>query len=152
MIRTLLFFSSLLLLVPCTVLAADGLIDVKSSHDVENTADRLENVLSEKGMTLFARIDHTAGARSVDQELRPTVLMIFGNPKVGTPLMQCRQSVAIDLPQKALIWQAADGQVWLSYNDPQYLARRHKIGTCGEQALKKVAGALAKFSELATAP
>ena len=86
--------------------ADDTLISVKSQHSVKETADRLENVLTEKGMTVFARIDHAAGAKKVEKILRPTELVIFGNPKVGTPLMQCAQSVAIDLPQKALIWDA----------------------------------------------
>jgi len=134
------------------LLAADGVVNVKSSYAVEDTAERLATALANKGMTLFARIDHAGGAKSVGLEMRPTVLMVFGNPKAGTPLMQCQQSIAIDLPQKALIWQAEDGQVWLTYNDPQYLARRHQLDSCGEQALQKVAGALANFSRLATAP
>jgi uncharacterized protein (DUF302 family) len=109
------------------VSAEPGLISVKSSHDVKNTADRLETVLNEKGMTVFLRVDHTEGARKVGQELRPTELVIFGNPKVGTPLMQCSQTVAIDLPQKALIWQDESGQVWLTYNDPVRCKMRLKI-------------------------
>ena len=91
-------------------LTESGLISVKSSHDVKNTADRLENILKEKGMNVFGRINHAEGARKVGQELRPTELVIFGNPKVGTPLMQCGQTAAIDLPQKALIWQDEKGQ------------------------------------------
>ena len=83
--------------------AADGLISIKSSHDVQRTADRLENTLRGKGMTVFIRINHAEGAQKVGKKLRPTELVVFGNPKVGTPLMQCSQSVAIDLPQKALI-------------------------------------------------
>ena len=81
--------------------------------------------------------------------LRPTEVVIFGNPKVGTPLMNCAQSVAIDLPQKALIWQDEAGEVWLAYNDPAYLAGRHKIEGCDE-VLKKVSGALANFAAAAT--
>ena len=98
--------------------AADEMINVKSVHSVAQTADRLEKVLEAKGMTLFTRIDHAAGAAKVGEELRPTELLIFGNPKVGTPLMQCSQTVAIDLPQKALIWEDNEGSVWFSYNDP----------------------------------
>jgi uncharacterized protein (DUF302 family) len=94
-----------------SVSAEPGLINLKSSHDVKNTADRLETVLKEKGMNVFLRINHTEGARKVGQELRPTELVIFGNPKVGTPLMQCGQTVAIDLPQKALIWQDENGDL-----------------------------------------
>lgn len=129
--------------------AADGLIVVKSSHSVAATADRLEAVLAEKGMTVMARIDHAANAESVGASLRPTELVIFGNPKVGTPLMQCSQSVAADLPQKALVWQDADGQVWLGYNDPAYLKTRHGIEGC-DPVLDKVTKALAAFASAAT--
>lgn len=94
--------------------AANGVITVKSAHDVSATVEKLLSALQEKGMTVFARIDHAAGAASVNLELRPTQLVIFGNPKVGSLLMQCSQSTAIDLPQKALIWQDVSGQVWLS--------------------------------------
>ena len=130
-------------------IAHEGLVNVKSVHAVSVTADRLENVLKNKGMTVFARIDHAAGAQKVGKTLRPTELVIFGNPKVGTPLMQCSQSIAIDLPQKALIWEDANGQVWLSYNDPQYLAKRHNTRGC-DQVLEKVSGALGKFANKAT--
>lgn len=129
--------------------AADGLVNVKSQHSVQATADKLETVLKQKGMTVFARVDHSAGAAKVGKTLRDTQLVLFGNPKVGTPLMQCAQSVAIDLPQKALIWKDESGQVWLSYNDPAYLATRHQIQGCDE-VVKKVSGALAKFSQAAT--
>lgn len=133
-------------------LAADpGLTHVKSSHDVKNTADRLEAVLSEKGMTVFLRINHSEGARSVGKQLRPTELVIFGNPKVGAPLMQCGQTIGIDLPQKALIWQDESGQVWLTYNDPQYLASRHGIDAC-QAVLDKVQTALKNFAQAATQP
>jgi len=132
-----------------SVNAHEGLVNVKSVHDVKITADRLENVLNSKGMTVFSRIDHAAGAAKVGKTLRPTELVIFGNPKVGTPLMQCSQSIAIDLPQKALIWEDETGQVWLSYNDPQYLAKRHSTQGC-DQVLKKVANALGKFAKKAT--
>ncbi len=131
--------------------ADEGLISIRSSHDVKRTADRLENVLKEKGMTVFIRINHAAGAQKVGKKLRPTELVIFGNPKVGTPLMQCSQSVAIDLPQKALIWQDETGQVWLTYNDPKYLASRHSIKECGE-VIKKIEKALGNFAKTATAP
>ncbi len=129
----------------------DGLINVKSAHDVKQTADRLESVLKEKGMTVFIRIDHAQGAKKVNKELRPTELVIFGNPKVGTPLMQCAQSVAIDLPQKALIWKDDAGQVWLSYNDPKYLKKRHGIKGCDE-VIGKVEKALGNFAKKATMP
>ena len=131
--------------------AGSGLISVKSAHDVTTTADRLENILKQKGMNVFIRINHAQGAQKVGKELRPTELLIFGNPKVGTPLMQCRQSVAIDLPQKALIWQDDQGQVWLSYNDPTYLVDRHEITGCAE-VVKKIKGALGNFAKAATMP
>ncbi len=101
-------------------------------------------------MTVFIRIDHAEGASKVGRKLRPTELIIFGNPKVGTPLMQCHQSVAIDLPQKALIWEDEKEQVWLSYNDPRYLAKRHNIKKCDE-VLNKIANALSSFAKAATA-
>ena len=129
--------------------AADGLISIKSLHSVKTTADRLEQVLKSKGMTVFIRIDHAAGAQKVGKSLRPTELVIFGNPKVGTPLMLCSQSIAIDLPQKALIWQDEGGQVWYSYNDPQYLVKRHGTEGC-DKVLEKVTGALGKFAKKAT--
>ncbi|BCO08021.1 hypothetical protein GF1_03970 [Desulfolithobacter dissulfuricans] len=101
-----------------------------------------------KGMTVFARINHAEGAQKVGKKLRPTELIIFGNPRVGTPLMQCAQSVGIDLPQKALIWEDEKGQVWLFYNDPEYLADRHGIKGCDE-VIKKIANALGNFARTA---
>jgi len=129
--------------------AADGLVAVKSSHDVKATADKLESVLKEKGMTVMARVNHQQGAEKAGMELRPTEVVIFGNPKVGTPLMQCAQSVAIDLPQKALIWEDANGEVWLGYNNPEYLKNRHSIEGCDE-VLDKVNVALGNFANAAT--
>ena len=133
------------------IYADSGLVSVKSSHDVKTTADRLESTLKQKGMNVFIRINHAQGAQKVGMELRPTELIIFGNPKVGTPLMQCAQSVAIDLPQKALIWQDEKGQVWLSYNNPNYLVERHEISGCDE-VVKKIEGALGNFAKAATMP
>lgn len=151
MMRCLCVASLLFLFCAVPVLAASGLVTVKSAHDVKTTADRLEKVLQEKGMTVFIRIDHAAGAQKVEKQLRPTELIIFGNPKVGTPLMQCAQSTAIDLPQKALIWEDADGQAWLSYNDPSYLVERHGVIGCAP-VVEKIANALANFTTLATQP
>jgi uncharacterized protein (DUF302 family) len=131
--------------------ADSGLVNVKSTHSVKDTADRLEKALATKGMTVFIRIDHTAGAKKAGLALPPTEVVIFGNPKVGTPLMQCSRSVAVDLPQKALIWEDDQGQVWLTYNDPAYLATRHAITGC-ETVLKKVGGALQNFAAAATQP
>lgn len=149
--RQILFAFIATFFIVSTAVAGNGLISVKSSHTAKATADRLENVLKQKGMTVFIRINHTAGAQKIGEKLRPTELVVFGNPKVGTPLMQCNQSVAIDLPQKALIWQDDEGQVWLSYNDPNYLAQRHGLAGCAD-VIKKVEKALGNFAKAATMP
>ncbi len=149
--RCLLYVLMGVCLIGSVAWADSGMISVKSAHDVATTADRLENVLKEKGMKVFIRIDHAEGAQKVGKTLRPTQLVIFGNPKVGTPLMQCRQSVAIDLPQKALIWEDETGQVWFSYNGPKYLATRHEITSC-EEVIKKIEAALMNFAKVATMP
>ena len=128
-----------------------GMVTVKSAHDVGTTADRLETALKNKGMTVFARIDHAAGAAKVGKTLRPTELVIFGNPKVGTPLMLCAPPVAIDLPQKALIWEDESGQTWLGYNDPEYIKSRHGVSGCDE-VLGKITKALGNFANAATMP
>ena len=139
---------TLLLVWSSSLFAADGLISIKSDFDVKTTADRLEKILNEKGMTVFARIDHALGAKKTGQELRPTELVIFGNPKVGTPLMKCAQTIAIDLPQKAVIWQDKAGSVWIGYNDPDYLVKRHRLTGC-EKVINKVKKALATFTQKA---
>lgn len=110
--------------------AADGLVQVKSDLSVKATADKLDELAKHRGLTVFARIDHAAGAAKVGKTLRPTQLLIFGNPKAGTPFMQCSQTVAIDLPLKALVWEDESGQVWVGYNDPTYIAARHEITQC----------------------
>ncbi|PVZ72338.1 DUF302 domain-containing protein [Pelagibaculum spongiae] len=124
-------------------------IEVKSNHSVAATADKLEQVLTSKGMTVFTRIDHQKNAAGVNLKLAPTQVVIFGNPKIGTKLMQCSQGTAIDLPQKALIRQDEKGQVWLSYNNPAYLKARHQIEGC-DAVIGKVENALAKFAKAAT--
>ena len=111
-------------------LAAEGLIAVKSPYSADETLDRLEEIVKERGFTVFARIDHAAGAAKAGKSLRPTAVLIFGNPKGGTALMGCAQSIGIDLPLKALAWENAAGQVWLGYNDLAYLAQRHGIADC----------------------
>lgn len=132
------------------VLAGDnGIIRIKSANTAKATIDKLEAVLKKKGMTIFKRVDHTAGAKKVGLDIRPTDLLIFGNPKVGTPLMICSQTSALDLPQKALAYKDEAGQVWLAYNDPAYMAHRHGIKGC-EKQVQKVTGALAKFTKMAT--
>lgn len=146
--KTLLGFISLLFVSSLTV-AGDGLISIKSSHNVGATADRFEKILKTKGMTVFIRINHAEGAKNIGQTLRPTEVIIFGNPKIGTKLMQCSQSTGIDLPQKALIWEDEPGQVWLSYNAPEYLVNRHSIKGC-DQVIKKIENALGNFAKAAT--
>ena len=146
--RITIFIALSMLLMTTPVAAADGMINVPSAFGVEETADRLESVLSEKGMTIFNRIRHSEAASKVGIELRETELIIFGNPKVGSPLMQCQQSVAIDLPQKALIWRDENSQVWISYNDPEYLKERHNITGCDE-VLSKIEKALAGITKTA---
>jgi uncharacterized protein (DUF302 family) len=130
-------------------IAQQGLVRLKSSHDVAATADRLESVLAEKGMKVFARIDHAAGAAGIGETLAPMEVVIFGNPKVGTGLMKCAASAGIDLPMKALVWQDADGDTWLGYNDSQYLAERHGMSGC-DALLENVAKALNGFATAAT--
>ena len=129
----------------------DGMISVESVHSVAVTADRLERILSEKGMRVFLRLNHAESARPVGTALRPTELIIFGNPKVGSPLMAEQQTVGIDLPQKMLIWQDAAGQVWLTYNDPDYLAARHGLPK-DLPPLEQVRKALAAFARAAGMP
>lgn len=131
--------------------AAGGLISVKSSHDVMTTADRLESALKEKGITIFARIDHAAGARQVGETLAPTLLIIFGSPAIGTPLIQRSRSMGIDLPLKALIWKDSAGGVWLTYTDPDALARRHGISEM-HATIEGLQNALAGFAQAATMP
>jgi uncharacterized protein (DUF302 family) len=131
--------------------ADTGFINVKSNHSVKETADRVEKVLKQKGMTVFNRINHAAGANKVGKVLRPTELIIFGNPKVGAPLMQCNQTVGLDLPQKALIWEDEAGLVWFTYNAPQFLDKRHGLAKCGP-VLKKIENALGNFALTATMP
>jgi uncharacterized protein (DUF302 family) len=134
-------------------MATDGLITVRSSFGPTETMNRFEAEVRAKGMTIFAHVDHAAGANEVGLSLRPTDLLIFGNAKGGTPLMQSAQTMGIDLPLKVLVWQDAAGDTWLSYNDPSWLAQRHGLGDQAKPpvtALTGVLGALAKTA--ATAP
>jgi uncharacterized protein (DUF302 family) len=130
--------------------AADGLITVKSPVDAKTTMDRVEAQAKQRGLNIFARIDHAAGAAKIGKTLRPTEVLIFGNPQGGTPFMECAQTVGIDLPLKALVWEDAAGQVWLGYNDPAYLAQRHAVPECA--VASNIAKALAGIAQAATAP
>lgn len=136
---------------PVTSADVPGLIVLESANSVQETMDRLEAAVEEQGLIVIARIDHAANAEGVDQELRPTQLLIFGNPEIGTGLMQTKQTMGIDLPQKFLAWEAEDGTVYLAYNDPAYLAERHSLDGQGE-VLDMIATALAMLAEGATAP
>ncbi|MEJ7688665.1 MAG: DUF302 domain-containing protein [Variovorax sp.] len=130
--------------------AADGLVVVKSAHSAVETASRLVAAVQDRGLKLFARIDHAAGAATVSRSLRPTEVFIFGNPQGGTPLLECQQTAGIDLPLKALVWQDDKGQVWLGYNDPAWIAARHGASTC--PVVANLAKALAGLATAATAP
>ncbi len=129
---------------------ADGLVTLRSAHDFPTTLDRLLKALEAKGVTVFARVDHAAGASSVGLPLRPTTLVIFGNPAAGTPLMQAEQTAGIDLPLKALVWQDAGGAVNLGYNDPAWIAARHASGGGAPPAVAALSGALKAFAAQAT--
>ena len=108
-----------------TVITDNGIIDKRSSHSVDETVEKLKGILQAKGVTLFALVDHSGEARKAGLNMRPTKLLLFGSPKAGTPLMLAAPSSAIDLPLKILIWEDAQGKVWVSYNSPAYLQKRH---------------------------
>jgi uncharacterized protein (DUF302 family) len=150
-VTSLTFVVGLTLAIPALAPSDSGLISVSSPASVSATADRLERVLGERGLRVFMRLDHAEGAQRMGEELRATELVIFGSPAVGTALMQCAQTVGIDLPLKALIWEDEAGEVWLTYNDPRYLARRHQVEGC-DAVIARVAGALRGIAEAATTP
>lgn len=129
--------------------AADGVTTLKSKYNVPHTVDRLKAIITKKGMNVFADIDHGKAANKNGIELLPTELIIFGNPKIGSPIMACKRSMAIDFPQKMLVWKDRAGQVWLSYNDPFYLADRHKLPEHCRGNLKKISAVLNKFAKSA---
>jgi uncharacterized protein (DUF302 family) len=133
-------------------MAADGLVTLRSSFAPKDTMNRLEAQVKAKGFTVFARIDHAAGAAEVGLPLSPTELLIFGNAKGGTPLMQSVQTIGIDLPLKALVWQDTSGTTWLSYNDPNWLAKRHGLGDEADVPLKAMSAVLDAIAKAATAP
>jgi len=128
--QLLLLVVGFVLPVPATdtsVQKKNGIVDVPSNHSVDETVARLKNILQSKGITLFALIDHSGEANKVGMQMPPTKLLIFGNPKGGTPLMLAAPSIAIDLPLKILVWEDGQGKVWLSYNSPEYLQERHGL-------------------------
>lgn len=124
-----------------TDIVVEGLISINSTHSVEATTNRLEKILNIKGMNVVARVDHAAGANKIGEKLRSTELIIFGNPQAGTPLIQSEQTVAIDLPQKILVWEDKKSNVWISYNDPNYLMKRHHISD-RDELISKIGNAL----------
>jgi uncharacterized protein (DUF302 family) len=133
-------------------MADNGLITIPSQHAVKETIDRAAATVTAKGMTVFARIDHAAGAKDAGMALRPTELLIFGNAKAGTPLMQAQQTIGIDLPLKLLAWEDDSGKVWLSYNDPAWLAARHGLGpesTAVTDGMREALAALAQHAAAA---
>ncbi len=150
--KTTLNLLLLLTLLTVTAVQADaGLENVPSQFSVQDTADRFAEAVEKAGLMIFARIDHAAGAAKVEMSLRPTQLIIFGSPKVGTALLTSDQRIGIDLPLKALAWQDAEGKVWLSYNSPDYLLGRFAIEDRAP-VKRKITGALAKFAATATQP
>ncbi len=135
------------------LVSANGLINVQSTDgSVEEVADRFEHILKKKGLTLFNRINHSKAAKNIDLKLEPTELLIFGNPKVGTPLMQCNQTTGIDLPQKVLIWKDDKGIIWITYNDPKYVAERHGISENCAKVITKIGKALNGLANAAANP
>ena len=131
--------------------AASGLVSVPSRHTAAQTLERLEAVLKQKGIRLFARIDHAATAVEAGLSLRTTTVLLFGNPQVGTPLMQSQQTTGIDLPLKALVWEDEAGRTWLTYNDPRYLAERHQVRDHTE-TVQAMTAALQALARAATGP
>lgn len=127
----------------------EGLITIQSHFGPEETMNRLEAEIKVRGMTVFARINHAALAAEAGLTLRPTEVILFGNPRGGTPLMQARQTIGIDLPLKALVWQDASGKTWLSYNEPAWLATRHAVSGA-ERAIAAMASALGDIAAKVT--
>jgi uncharacterized protein (DUF302 family) len=132
-------------------MSADGLITVSSSFGPEETMKRLEAEVRAKGMTVFARVDHAAGAAEAGLPLRPTDLLMFGAARGGTPLMQAAQTIGIDLPLKALVWQDDEGKTFLSYNDPAYLTHRHGLADQVKPVVDTMTGVLKAIAAKATA-
>jgi uncharacterized protein (DUF302 family) len=124
--------------------AADGMTSLKSPYSAKDTMTRLEDTVKKNGLNIFARIDHAAGAAKAGMTLRPTEVLIFGNPKGGTPLMECAQTIGIDMPLKALVWEDASAQVWIGYNEPAFIAQRHGVTQC--PAVEKISKALANIT------
>ncbi len=151
--RKILILVTALFLVPAMSHADDenGMVTKKSPHSVQETVKRLKDAIGDvKPVSVMAEVDHQKNAEKVDMKLRPTYLVLFGNPKLGTQLFTSNQSAGIDLPMKALVWEDADGQVWIGYNDPEWIAERHDIDD-RDEVVKKMQGALDKLTDKAIA-
>jgi uncharacterized protein (DUF302 family) len=133
-------------------MAADGLTTIRSNNGPEETMNRFEAEVRAKGLTVFAHIDYAAGAAAGGPSLRPTELLIFGNSTDGAPLMELVQTIGIDLPLKALVWQDASGITWLSYNDPDWLAKRHGLAPEVEATVSVLAATLNQIARSAITP
>lgn len=142
-------FALFILIASSYASAEESMITLESKYSAKETADRFESIIKGKGLTLFARIDHQKNAKGVNLELRATEVIIFGNPKIGTILMQCAQNSAIDLPQKVLITEDSEKKVWLSYNNPEYIKVRHHIEGC-DIVINKISAVLNNISIAAT--
>ena len=140
---------TIILFLACQVKGQDGFHKLKSSHSVEATVAKLTSALTNKGMTIFSTIDHQQGAIKAGLDLRPTRLVIFGNPKVGTKLIQCDQRIGLALPLKMLVWQDDSGATWLGYWEPSILKNTYNLDSCNE-TLEKVKNAMANFAKAAT--
>ncbi len=130
----------------------NGIVLVKSAFSVEATVERFEAIAAAQGIKIVTKIDHAVSAKSINQQLRPTTLIIFANLQAGTALMQCNQTVGIDLPQKALVWQDEQSQVWFGYNSPKYLMTRHQLQGCGGEVIQKIDRNLNMLAQKVTQP
>ncbi|MDH5547894.1 MAG: DUF302 domain-containing protein [Gammaproteobacteria bacterium] len=128
----------------------NGTHRIESKNSPADTMNKLEAMVKEKGFHVFARIDHAAGAKSIDKDLRPTELLIFGNPKGGTVLMSCDQQIGLDLPLKFLVWQDEQGKTWISYNEMEHFAKRYGLKGCGAPVVKNVENILELMATVAS--
>jgi uncharacterized protein (DUF302 family) len=133
-------------------IAPPGLISLRSALPVKESVDKLVHLVESKGLTVFCRVDHAAGAAAAGMQLRPTTVVIFGNAKGGTPLMQAAQTIGIDLPLKVLAWEDATGQAWLSYDDPLWLTERHGIQSAGATPASAMRALLSTVTGAAAMP
>ena len=133
-------------------MAKEGLVTLESRHPAAETSERIKAEIEKRGMSVFTRIDHAAAARAAGMALRPTEVVLFGNPRAGTPLMQADQTIGIDLPLKLLVWEDEGGKARISHNDPVWLGARHGLAESEGELLKAMAGALQAIAIAAAAP